>query len=150
MSAAWIGEELLLVDAVPRNDLVLNHAARCAPAAEIDIDLAGHHLVRGRPLGIADLNDDLIDVMRPRAAVIAVPLQHDAIVANEFGRRSRGLSREALLDALRCNRQANRHRAQIWRGHPGGEVGNRLRQPDDQLVPGGPDIGNLLEVLGRR
>ena len=137
-------EELLLVDA----ELLSDAGFYCAGQGEGDVEVAGLYLACNRRRGVTDLDDNLVEVMRPRAAVVAVRLQDDAVAADELGDVVGAGARERRRDALRCDRQVGRNRAEVRHRHPRREVRDPLRQPDYQLVAGGPDAGDVLEVPG--
>ena len=125
-------EELRLVDAVPACERarVLREEAR---RPERVVGGSGQDPVED-PEADAELPDDAVEMVRPRPAVEAVALEHDALPGHELGdvvgrrARQRGLRALGVHRQRRGNGAERRPRA----GQQEQELRSGLRQPDGQ------------------
>ena len=89
---------------------------------------------RNRP----EVDVEAVDVVRARAAVEAVPPDHDALPGAVLGDVVRaGAGKRA--DSLRVGRKRRRHGAEERHRRLRREIGHRLREADDERVAAGDD-----------
>ena len=120
-------DPVLLVEA---REEVRGRGAGVSPVGLPGFDLADHVLERGG----GEVGHEALDVVRTRAAIVRIPLQHDLpardvlcdVVGTGGGQRS--------LDPFRVGRRVRRDRTEGRHGHPRREVRRFVFQPDDEAV----------------
>ena len=120
-------DPVLLVEA---REEVRGRGAGVTPVGLPGFDLADHVLERGG----GEVGHEALDVLRTRAAIVRIPLQHDLpardvlcdVVGTGGGQRS--------LDPFRVGRRVRRDRTEGRHGHPRREVRRGVFQPDDEAV----------------
>ena len=108
------------------------------------VELAPLDLVGDRCQVLREIDDEPVDMVRPVAAVVRVPLEHDPLPRNELGDVVRPGARHGWLDALEVGRQCGRKDAAGVARHQRREDSQRPRQPDDQPVSLHNDAGGSL------
>jgi hypothetical protein len=121
-------EELRLVDAVASDELALVASEPRSRRRVLDLP-AGHVVNEGCGIG-SEIDVDPVHVVGARPPIGAVALEEDALPRNELRDVVGRGARQRRLRALWICWQVRGNRTELARSR--GEVGHRLRQPEDE------------------